>query len=318
MKRKNLQEGSLRPHFLQSAAWVKFEKSEGREVFTGEGEGFSYLAVKHQTPLGSYLYCPYGPVLDEKVESGVALKLALDSLAKLAREQQAFFVRVEPTVAVPAEELRKMGLKKSHDLDPAHTWILDLTNSQESILAGIEKRKLRHWRTHKNKGISLRKTQDPEQITVLTSFLEKLGERDHFNPQKQDHLKKQLAAGFATLYVAELEGEPIAAALIYDYDGVRYYAHAATDEEHRKLMAGTIILIQMIVDARDEGAKVFDFWGITTSEDPKHPWYGFTQYKKSFGGEQVDYAGTWDLPISRVKYGLYWVIRKINRVIRKR
>ncbi len=307
----------MKRHFLQSSAWGKFEKMEGREVFEKEGEGFAYLAVKHQTPLGSYLYCPYGPALDKEVEPGVALKSALDSLTELAREQKVFFVRVEPTATLPAEELQKMGLKKSHDLDPAHTWILDLTNSQESILTGIEKRKLRHWRTHKNKGITLRKTQDPEQITILTNFLGKLGERDHFNPQNEDHLKKQLEAGFATLYVAELEGEPIAAALIYDYDGVRYYAHAATDEEHRKLMAGTIILIQMIVDAQNEGEKVFDFWGITTSEDPKHPWYGFTQYKKSFGGEQVDYAGTWDLPISRVKYGLYGVMRKVNRLLRQ-
>ena len=99
--------------------------------------------------------------------------------------------------------------------------------------------------------------------------------------------------------------------------GVRYYAHAATDEEHRKLMAGTIILIQMIVDAKESGMETYDFWGITTSEDPKHPWYGFTQYKKSFGGEQVDYAGTWDLPVKKARYSLYKIVRKINRAKRK-
>ena len=307
----------MKKHFLQSSAWAEFEKLEGREVFERQGEGFSYLAVKYQTPLGDYLYCPYGPVLEKKSELEMALKRALDSLVELAKAEKGFFVRVEPTVAIKPEELQKMGLKKSHDLDPAHTWILDLTKSQDDILSGMEKRKLRHWRTYKNKGITLRKTQDPEEIKILTGFLEKLGERDKFNPQNEAHLKKQLQAGFATLYVAELEGAPIAAALIYDYDGVRYYAHAATDEEHRKLMAGTIILIQMILDAKEAGMKVFDFWGITTSEDPKHPWYGFTQYKKSFGGEQVDYAGTWDLPVKRLKYELYGVIRKVNRRLRK-
>lgn len=370
---------SMKRHFLQSPAWAEFEKAEGREVFLEKGEGFEYLAVKYQTPLGCYLYCPYGPVVSEGAEAakateeGVkatdeaakatdkdvkvvgAMKAALDSLVKLAREQKALFIRVEPTVAMSAEEMRKLGLKKSHDLDPAHTWVLDLTQSKDDIMAGIEKRKLRHWRTCGNKGITLRKTQNPEQITVLTDFLKKLGERDHFNPQDEAHLKRQLEAGFATLYIAEVEDKPdadsekaeaeagggadgekaeageiragglgngpkkvpIAAALIYDYDGVRYYAHAATDEEHRKLMAGTIILIQMIMDAKDEGAKVFDFWGITTSEDPKHPWYGFTQYKKSFGGRQVDYAGTWDLPVSKMKYRLYGMMRKINRALRK-
>lgn len=311
----------MRQHLLQSPEWETYEKSEGQKTFRVTGEGFSALAVLKKTMLGNYLYCPYGPTIESQnaEECKKNFKQALEALKGLAKEQGAFFVRVEPTFDVMSEEeLKTLGLEKSHDIDPAHTWILDLAKlSREELLAGIEKRKLRHWRTHENKGIRLRQTQDPEQITILMRFLKGLGARDHFNPQNEEHLKRQLEAGFATLYVAELENEPIAAALIYDHDGVRYYAHAATDEERRKLMAGTIILIQMIVDAKEKGARVFDFWGITTSEDPKHPWYGFTQYKKSFGGEQVDYAGTWDLPVKKVRYNLYKVVRKINRAKRK-
>lgn len=311
----------MKQHLLQSPEWEAYEKSEGQDTFRVTGEGFSVLAVLKKTLLGNYLYCPYGPAIEfqNTEECREIFKRALEALKSLAREQGAFFIRVEPAFdAISGDELKELGLEKSHDIDPAHTWILDLTKlSQEELLAGIEKRKLRHWRTHKNKGISLRQTQDPEQITILTQFLKGLGERDHFNPQNEAHLKRQLQAGFATLYIAELEGEPIAAALIYDHNGVRYYAHAATDEEHRKLMAGTIILIQMIVDAKEKGEEVFDFWGITTSEDPKHPWYGFTQYKKSFGGKQVDYAGTWDLSVKQVRYNLYKVVRKMNRAKRR-
>ena len=56
---------------------------------------------------------------------------------------------------------------------------------------------------------------------------------------------------------------------------------------------------------------------ITTSEDKNHPWYGFTQYKKSFGGFEVDYSGTWDFPLNKRKYSLYKKIRKANRLLRK-
>ena len=108
-----------------------------------------------------------------------------------------------------------------------------------------------------------------------------------------------------------------AAALVYDYDGVRYYAHAAADYEHRKLRAGTVLLVQMILDAARAGQQTFDFWGITTSTDPEHPWAGFTQYKKSFGGRQVDYAGTWDLPLNKRKYQLYKTLRQVNLRVRK-
>ncbi len=306
----------MKRHFLQSRDWEKYENLEGRKTLRVTGEGFEAMAVVHETPVGKYLYCPYGPSLEAN-KPKEALKRALDSLVEVAKEQGAFFVRIEPTMEFTEETMTELGLKKSHDLDPAHTWVLDLTKPDEDIINGIEKRKVRHWRNHEKKGMSIRQTQNPEEITILTNLLNNLGDQRKFSPQSEEHLKNQLKSGFATLYVIELEGEPIAAALVYDHDGVRYYAHAATDDEHRKLMAGTILLIQMILDAHQQGAKVYDFWGITTSEDPQHPWYGFTQYKKSFGGRQVDYAGTWDLPIKKAKYKEYQVLRKVNRIRRK-
>ncbi len=299
-------------HLLQSHAWEEYAKSEGQQTFWRDGDGYEVLAILKPTPLGNYLFCPYGPQLSGK-DPEQALKYTLDSLKTLAQEQKAFFIRIEPTVYFPAEQLQQLGLVKSHDLEPAHTWVLDLEQPEAEILAGIEKTKVRHWRNYQKKGLSLRTTQDPAEISILSRLLQGVGERDHFTPQDEAHLKGQLAAGFATLYLAEYEGQPIAAALVYDYDGVRYYAHAATDDEHRKLMAGTVLLVQMILDAQAAGMKTFDFWGITTSEDHNHPWYGFTQYKKSFGGQQVDYSGTWDLPIKRMRYRIYGWLRRINR-----
>ncbi len=324
---------------LQSKIWERYERGEGRETFWLEGEGFVALAVKEKTPVGSYLYCPYGPV----VESKEGFRRAVNSLLGLAKEQKAIFVRVEPRRegdvfeggerdegddrndggdrgekdVLRAADLEKMGFVKSRDLNPAHTWVLDLTKTRDDLLAGMTKNKTRCWRNYANKGMKIKVTQDPEEISALSSLLEKVGERNHFNPQSEAHLKNQMKMGFATLYVMELEGKAIAAALVHDYDGVRYYMHAAADEEYRRLEPGAILLVQTIVDAQERGAKVFDFWGITTSDDPGHPWYGFTQYKKSFGGREVDYLGTWDLAVRKVRHGVYKVLREVNRRVRK-
>lgn len=337
-------------HFLQSEAWEKYEQAEGRRTLRAEGEGFRAMVVVHETAVGKYLFCPYGPELWEVPGHDLkwTLEQALNSLAELARREKATFVRVEPTVAFSEAEMRELGLVKSHDLDPAHTWALDLTSGQESLLGGMEKRKVRYWRNYA-KRFTMRQTKNPEEIGLLTGLLAKLGERDHFNPQDEEHLKRQLEAGFATMYVLETnavgdqesvsssavgtsgasgadagsteadatEKKVVAVALIYDYDGVRYYAHAAADEAYMRQAPGSIVLIQMILDASLAGMREYDFWGMTTSEDPKHPWYGFTQYKKSFGGQQVDYAGTWDLPVSRQKYRLYQGLRTVNRVMRR-
>lgn len=303
-------------HLLQSPAWEKFEQLEGYQTFWRDGDGYKFLAVLHHTPLGNYLFCPYGPLLSSKSPLQ-SLDYALDALRSLAREHNAFFARIEPITDLDSSELTRRGLIKSHDLEPAHTWVLDLTQPEADLLTGIEKTKVRHHRNHQKKGISIRTTTDPEQISILTSLLQGVGQRDHFTPQDENHLKNQLKSGFATLYIAEFESQPIAASLVYDYNGVRYYAHAATDDTHRKLMAGTILLVQMILDAKANGASLFDFWGITTSDDPHHPWYGFTQYKKSFGGHQVNYAGTWDLPIKKSRYFIYQLLRRLNHAQRK-
>lgn len=308
-------------HFLQSKAWQAYEELEGHPTFAQETADFAYLAVKHTTKLGSYLNVPYGPSLST-TSPEKSLEKALESLVSLAKDQNCFFIRLEPTAPLDAKIMAQNACVKSTDIDPAHTWLLRLDNqTEEDLLKGMESRKVRYWRNREKKGITLRQTKDPEEITILTTFLKTLGEKDNFNPQTTSHLKNQLKTGFATLYIAELTAEtkkiPIAAALIYDSADTRFYMHAATDFEHRNLMAGTIILIQMILDAKKQGQKYYDFWGITTSEDKNHPWYGFTQYKKSFGGFERDYTGTYDLPLNKTKYSLYKKLRKVNRTLRK-
>lgn len=360
-------------HLLQSKEWQKYEELEGHQTIRLEGKNYALTAVLHETPLLNYLYVPYGPSASNKT----ALLNALKALKRFAESKNISFIRIEPTLALGAPEMakiaKKLGLKcqKSHDLDPAHTWILDLNTNQEDLLKNMESRKVRYWRNHEKKGMKIRTTKDPSEITILTDLLKNLGEIDNFTPQTETHLKNQLKSGFATLYIIELQREdsepsseggesgdttlsssgalrrlqpsdrgrapmttgdanpgatedssisdsnPIAAALIYDHDETRYYAHAATDFTHRKLAAGSILLIQMILDAKESGKKFYDFWGITISNDKNHPWYGFTQYKKSFGGRQVDYTGTYDLILHPFKYNLYSLLRKINRSLRK-
>lgn len=319
-------------HFLQSTAREKYINLEGKATFRLEAPDFEAMAILETTPLGNYLFCPYGPnLLGENPHA--SLRTSLKALKTLAKEQKAFFVRIEPTIpfsnntdqndesVFTPDFMRSLGLKKSHDIEPAHTWALDLSQSEEDLLHEMPYSRIQYWHSAEKKGLKLRTTKDPKEITVLTSLLAEVSEKNHFNPQEENHLKNQLKSGFATLYIAEYDGQPLAASLIYDHNGIRYYAHSASSRKNKKLSklsAGTVVLIQEIVDAKRQGFESFDFWGITTSKDPNHPWYGFTAYKKSFGGQQIDFSGTWDLPLNSLHYRLYRLIRKINRKRRKK
>lgn len=309
----------MQQHFLQSPTWEKFEQLEGSTTFRISKPEFEALVILKSTPLGNYLYCPYGPTINLTNNKSPInlLKIALSSLSDFAKSHQAFFIRIEPTYDFSTTDLKSLGLKKSHDLNPAHTWIIDLTSPESDILKNMRKSNVQYWRSHQNKGLKIRQTKDPNEITILSSLLRAVSEKDNFNPQDESHLKNQLKSGFATLYIAELDSQPLAASLVYDHNGTRFYAHAATSDENRKIAAGTVLLVQMILDAKNQGSQTFDFWGITTSEDPKHPWYGFTKYKKSFGGTQINYSGTWDLPLNPLRYKLYLSLRTFNRLKRK-
>lgn len=316
----------MKQHFLQSPTWQKYQQLENHKTFHIDGEDFSATVVLESTPLGNYLSCPYGPTLldTSSTENTInSLQNALHSLSELARKQSAFFARIEPTLdledpnPLSPHVLKQLGLKKSHDINPAHTWQIDLTQPEANLLKQMRKSNVQYWHSHQKKGLKIHTSQNPEDISLLTSLLQNIGDRNHFNPQSESHLKNQIKSGFATLYIAEYNNEPLAVSLIYDDPETRFYAHAATSEKERKLAAGTVLLVQMILDAKNRGAKTFDFWGITTSDNKSHPWYGFTQYKKSFGGYQVNYAGTWDYPLNHPKYTLYTILRKLNRLKRK-
>jgi len=303
----------MKPHFLQSKEWEEFQKAEGFEIFREKGKNFEFMAILKPTSLGNYLFLPYGPTLKDKK----SLKSAISAIKKLAQEKKCIFARIEPTIPFSAAEMKKFGAKKSHHIDPEHTWVLDLPKTDEEIYQIIGKNKARAHRNRKIKEISLRTSKNPEDMKIFFKFYESVAEKDNFQTNERKYLENQLKFDFATLYIAEFQGKPIGATIMYTGKDACYYAYAGADYEFRKKEAGAILLTQMLMDARAAGKKIFDFWGITTSENPKDPWYGFTKFKKSFGGRQVDYAGTYDIPINRKKYAIYSLLRPINKMKRK-
>ena len=66
--------------------------------------------------------------------------------------------------------------------------------------------------------------------------------------------------------------------------------------------APTPIQWQMIRDAMAAGAHVYDLRGITDTLDADDDHVGLIQFKVGTGGEAVEYAGEWDLPLNRALY----------------
>ncbi|MBR3204685.1 peptidoglycan bridge formation glycyltransferase FemA/FemB family protein [Candidatus Saccharibacteria bacterium] len=332
-------------HFLQSPSWKKFQETEGKTVFEENASDFSFLAILETTKLGNYLYLPYGPALSKNSPKS-ALKHALSSLKSLAKANNCFFIRIEPTEFFSEKYLSSLGLKKSKELNPAHTWVLDLTDSPETILTNMSQGTRTRHNQFKKKGLSVEVTTDAEEIKHLTRLQHKLAKEKGINTFSNSYLKNELAQPFASLYLVHYSENPnvpqpnvpdsktaqksskspdnsdkiISASLFFDdkENQTRYYMQSATDSDYKKLPATVGLLTASIFDAKEKGLKFFDFWGIAPENAPKsHPWSGFTAFKKSFGGFAKTYSGTYDLPIKKAKYSLYKLLRKLNLALRK-
>ena len=95
-----------------------------------------------------------------------------------------------------------------------------------------------------------------------------------------------------------------------------WYSYGASSTEKRDVRGSNAIQWAMIRDALAAGAEVYDLRGITDTLDPEDSHVGLIQFKVGTGGEAVEYAGEWDLPLNRVLYKafeLYMVRRSRGR-----
>ena len=303
-------------HFLQSAAWQTFQEALGRTAATDSGDGWFYRAYQERGAGNTRLYAPYGP----DFTSVAAFDEAVTSLK--AHATGATFLRIEPTTGITADDLRQRGFTpvSYQQLNPARTQVIDLSPSADEILAQMSQNSRNLTRNYTNKGLSMHVTTAPGDVTILTQLLAGVAQRNHITPHSDAYFKQQaetlFPTGAAKLFYAQYEGKPIAAALVYDSDTTRYYAHAAADDAYRKLSAGTALVGHMILDAKAQGLAHFDLYGIAPDNAPRHPWTGFTKFKQSFGGQPVDYLGAWDLPLKPLPYYAYRAYQTIRRILR--
>lgn len=315
----------------QTREWQKLQEELGETTFFEETPDYTYLAIKKSTKFGTYLYLPYGPYANTKN----AVSKALEALQTLAKRENAIFLRVEPQMRETASYWTGLpNVKKTKDLNPRETWILDLNQSKETMISNFTQGTRTCYNQFPKKGITISTSKNPNDIHYLTDLQHKLAHEKNIGTFSDNYLKTELAQDFATLYLANFNAEKmeilpdwisgldqkkvIAASLFFDYGDTRYYMQSASDYDYRRLPASVAILTTAIFDAKAAGIKHLDFWGIAPDNAPRnHPWAGFTKFKKSFGGYEVEYCGTYDIILNQKKYRLYELARKANRSLRK-
>ena len=308
-------------HFLQGAAWGSFQEALGNEVITksgtsSDGGTWEYLAIIERGRFSSRLYCPYGPVFS----SFTALKEALASLESEAKSHLVEFVRVEPRGMLTPEELHSLGLKEAaHNVQPKDSIINDvreLALTEEEILLRAATTRRQLYRYSLRDGVEYKTSYDPKDIAHFLDMIHLVSERTGMQPHEDSYFETiaetlfpQKAAG---MLLSVLEDKPIATMIFYSDGFTLGYAHAGSVDGYRKISPPTGLLMHAQLFARETGHSVLDTYGVAPEgANKEHPWAGFTYFKESFGGTRITYAGTWELPVSKLRYALYNKVGKI-------
>lgn len=320
-------------HILQTREWALVKARFGwlPEPFVWERDGrvvAAALLLRRRLLPGlpwSVLYAPKGPLLpwaDATLRAQV-----LDDLQRYARRTGAVLLKVDPDVllgtgipgtedahddpvgAQVVRELRSRGWRFSPEqVQFRNTVWLDLTRSEEELLAAMKQKTRYNIRLAARKGVVVRVANE-EDLDLLYRMYAETAARDAFVIRPQAYYltvwRTMLAAGMAEPLIAEVEGEPVAAVVIFRFAGRAYYFYGMSTGQHRNKMPTYLLQWEAIRRARAAGCRVYDFWGAPEVFDETDPMWGVYRFKAGFRGQVVRTLGAWDYPARPALYALF-------------
>lgn len=298
-------------HFLQSPQWRTVKtlwQWRGILAFRTDGQLLGALSVLiRPLPLGmSILYAPRGPICD-RMDSAVMAGL-MQGVEQIAKQRRALLFYMDPDEPDTNEDFRHLmksfGFQEQTATDfgniqPQYVFRLKLQNRTEAdIFAGFSAKTRYNIRLAARRGVSVRqysgKDAIPESaINAFDQLMKTTGQRDHFLVRDGAYFRRLLAAyqDKAVLFLASLDGEPIAGTIGIFYGNKAWYLYGASANCHRNAMPNYLLQWEMLRHAAALGCDLYDFRGVPGDLSETNPLYGLYRFKKGFGGDYTKFTG---------------------------
>jgi lipid II:glycine glycyltransferase (peptidoglycan interpeptide bridge formation enzyme) len=364
---------------LQSWEWGEWQEALGRQAFRfwvldDNRQTFaSVQLIKMPLLFGKhYFYCPYGPTLtlpspaSHSASSswprggrgeGERVKFKIEDLRFILEEiknkfPNAVFVRLESKGFIA--DLASIA-KKSLNIQPAKTLIINLAKSEEGLLAEMHPKTRYNIRLAQKHKVIIEKdlVVTPRHGLYFKEILEQIIEttkRQGYKGHSKDYyislinffaLKKQDSSLKIHIYKALFQKQLLTSGIMVDFGNTRTYLFGGSSQNFKHVMAPHLLHWQAIMDAKETGFKFYDFWGIETSSGKTA---GFARFKLGFAppsasilgsrgqsdpgsstprlgsgssaGQIENYPGAYDIVQDKVWYQLYRISRFLNRLFK--
>lgn len=181
--------------------------------------------------------------------------------------------------------------------------------SEADVLAGMNQLWRRNIKKAAKEGVVVTTaTTDDAALAAFHELYVHTAERDHFTPRPLGYFRTMVTALAAEdperirLHLAHHDGDLVAATIAIRVGGHSWYSYGASSTAKREVRGSNAVQWAMIQEAIAAGSCVYDLRGITDTLEAEDSHVGLIQFKVGTGGEAVEYAGEWDLPLNRALY----------------
>ena len=230
--------------------------------------------------------------------------------------------RVNPFGHEIGTKLRNLGGKQIEtdgegfgDVQPRFVFAIDVDGkTDEELLATFSQEWRRNIKKAEKSEVKVRQANFSDLETFHTLYKE-TAKRDKFTPRPLNYFKQMWKSlnensnnlAEMRLYIAEQENICHAACLWVRVGKHVWYTYGASSTSGRELRPSNAIQWQMMRDARDAGASIYDMRGIAATLNEKSPLFGLLRFKIGTGGKVIQYVGEWDFVLKPLIYKAFRV-----------
>lgn len=211
------------------------------------------------------------------------------------------------------------------------TFLTQMQKSEDELWTFLESKQRGHVRKGERSGVEFLVCKGEDSLAYLSDFqrlrqqTQQHAIKNHSKASmllKSDNFFRSLFLNNNTiLFVGKVDNRVATLALMVQSGQTVYYYSGGSDYElNKKYNCSAFILWKSICYCNELGIKYFDMGGVPTQPTKDHPAYGVYVFKRSFGGEYIEFK-CGKIIINKWKYKLLNVLlsqRKLLRLFSKK
>ncbi len=239
-------------------------------------------------PFRALAYVPRGPF----GEDADLVQIANAVAAYVGDNTPAVSILFEPFVSddFPFDPEGGLGIE-STILLPS-TVILDLTQSEDDLLADMRRKTRYEVRKTLRRGLVVEKVSDPETLEACLDIYEETGDRADFALHGRDYYRAVFRdlGPYAPLYAAYVDGELAAFLWLLASADTALELYGGSNDLGRKARANFGLKWEAILDQKRAGVRRYDLNGLLGE--------GITQFKTGFASHRDELHPAVEVPLS--------------------